>query len=218
MSNVFKNGGWVWLSKDWERDIDLCPHDRKTEPIRQVENITVHRCLRNGCLGFHSPHRTSLEKFINFIRSLPKLPQVPVKGYVAPHEIARTLNEDERTVMKYFQVIEGFETDGVLSYIEADSKMFIYRDDPQPNATPIVLGPLSFAAIGGGVTSMVSKGDPFLTGLVTFISGLVGYGVEAYWRGLSQNMQQQNHAIDIQPEPPEVLYVNTSGGIRLLRY
>lgn len=176
------------LSKDFEGNIDLCPHDW-SGPIRQVGEITVHRCRRSACLGFHSPYRTSLEKFINFVTSLPKLPQVPVKGYISLREIAGILSEDERTVLKYFRVITGFETDGILSYIEADSRLFIYRDDPEPSTAPILVGPLGFAAIGGGMTAVASKGNPFLTALATFISGLLGYGVEASWRGSKQSAQ-----------------------------
>lgn len=177
------------LSKDWEEDVDLCPHEW-SEPIRKIHGITVHRCLRIGCLGFHSSYRTSLRKFIQFIRSLPKLPLVPVTGYVSPREIARALNGNKRTVLKYSEVILGFETDGILSYIKADSKLFIYRDDPEPGAPPILVGPLSFAAIGGGFTAVASKGDPFFTALMIFFSGLLGCGIEAWWRDLSRNMQQ----------------------------
>lgn len=83
-------------------------------------------------MGFRTFHRTEIQKFVQFLKNIVKIPmKLPLRGALySDEEVARILNSDPRTVRKYYEVVEGVDLNGRAACVEADSRVFIYRDDP----------------------------------------------------------------------------------------
>jgi hypothetical protein len=59
-------------------------------------------------------------------------------------------NEDPRTIRKHIQAVKGLELDGMLSYIQGDGRMFIYRDDDN-STTGVPWWTYLLSLLGGGL-------------------------------------------------------------------
>lgn len=128
---------FVVISKMVDSGVDVCPHE--WEFIRERHGIRVFRCKVSGCLNFRSLSKagSAIDKFIGFLKELPKiLVKLPLKGgFYSDEEMGRRLKQDPRTIRMYFEVVEGLDLDGVPAYIQADSRIFIYRDDDTPQSS-----------------------------------------------------------------------------------
>jgi len=136
MTMLFDEMSGVVLSGNVDSGVDVCPHDWYL--VKDVHGIQVYRCAVGGCLYFRHVHRSAIRKFLEFLRALPKVPQIPVRGYYTIPHLAKMSGQDSRTIRNYYDVVEGLEINGQAKYFELDdSTVVIYRDDPEP------LGPCS---------------------------------------------------------------------------
>jgi len=154
MTMLFDEMSGVVLSANVDSGVDVCPH-KDWYLVKDVHGIQVYRCAVRGCLYFRHVHRSSIRKFIEFLRALPKVPQVPVRGYYTIPYLAKAFKQDSRTIRNYYDVVEGLEINGQAKHFELDdSTVVIYRDDPKP------LGPCSCGrsvvfTVGAGVAGAV---------------------------------------------------------------
>ena len=125
--NVFKDDGNVIISRDMDSGEDICPHD--WVPIRTVEEYQVFRCRLKGCIKVHSPYRSSITEFINFLRALPKIDKLPEHSLLDITEFARSVGLDQRQVKKYYRALQELDIDGRPTHTMVGSRRLFYLDD-----------------------------------------------------------------------------------------
>lgn len=184
MTMLFEEMSGVVLSANVDSGVDVCPHDWCF--VKDVHGIQVYKCTRGGCLYFRHVHRSAIRKFIEFLRTLPKVPQVPLRGYYTIPYLAEHFGQDSRTIRNYYEVVEGLEINGQVKYFELDdSTVVIYRDDPEPSSpgscgTSVaftagvgVAGAVIGAAVGGKYGAEEAAMGAFLGGMGGAVLGYI---------------------------------------------
>ena len=165
----------IIISKLMDGGIDICPHE--WEYAKEKHDIRVFKCKRSGCLKFSTFGRIEINRFVEFIRKLPRIPQLPDRFAFTDEELAREIRSDPRIVKKYLEVVEGVDLNGMAKSFQADSRVFIYHDDPKAipstesktsskswldrNAGWIILfGSLALAAVKGYINYKAHSSRP----------------------------------------------------------